>query len=251
MDRHHLKRLLQVADVAMASGDYEFEIILQEFYEEALQVRALDLFVNPELFRDFVYRRRRIGQLLNTGAWLKPEPGVLEIVGKLKKAIEALLNVPLPLNESRFPTIKDEMLRGILERDLDEAASSFTIGNWKSCQVICGSILEAALYEYLLRNPAWTMKQPAVPVDRKGKLKDIEDKAGTWTLADLIDFCCANKLIDLKPETLKDTLKDPRNLIHPMAERREAGKVDRETAQLCLAMTEAVLKALSQLKDPT
>lgn len=181
-------------------------------------------------------------------------PEIKDALDGIQKIVQEALAEPVPLSDSRFPSIKDAVLRGILDRDIAEAIANHQLGQWKSCIVLCGSILEAALYEYLLRDPGWTMDKgrKCLPV-YKGKTKDIKSDAleDQWKLSELVDFACANGMISgYKAATIHDTLRQPRNLIHPMREHREDGRVDQPTANVSLTMVLAVLDELSRLKDP-
>mgnify|MGYP001581828271 CR=1 FL=1 len=97
------------------------------------------------------------------------------------------LMYPIPIEESSFPFVDDEELRDMLDRDLQDAELCFAERLWKPCMVLCGGILEALLYEYLLRDSAWTMAQKGVP-QHKGKPREITkgDLENQWTLEQLI-----------------------------------------------------------------
>lgn len=190
---------------------------------------------------------------LPTGRGTSTKPWAdLEIV---RKAIAAAIAAPATPAESRFPNAKDKELANILERDLREAESCLEQGLWKSCAVLCGSILESALYEYLRRSPAWAMdatKRKGVPRKKGGIIKDIRSTAEEekWTLNDLIDFACMNRILDIGAEMLHEAIREPRNLIHPMVELRKDAAVDKNTANVCMAVLKQALDKLTAVPDP-
>jgi len=178
----------------------------------------------------------------------------------LMPIIQWAIAKPAPPIESRFPSVLDTVLRDILDRDLFEAEDSLKRGRWKPAMVFCGSVLEAALYEFLRRNPTWTMDQQqrkSIP-KFKGTVKDItkDDWENQWTLEQLIEFACDNTLLDPKSDTWKTTLHNfirrYRNLVHPMAELRKQAnqQVSEEAARQCHANLIAVLKIIEGLPTP-
>jgi len=193
-------------------------------------------------------------------AWMersdKPDANeIMGALGELRDAVDAALATPLPVSESRFPTVMDDRLRDILDRDLQQAEECLKLQLWKSAIVLAGSVLEAALYEYLLRNPAWTMDSArnSIPAYR-GKVKDItkSDLENQWTLRDLVFFYCENGLIrKYKESSITDVLRAPRNLIHPMKEFREKARVDEGAASVSLAMLLDLLSEISSLPEKT
>lgn len=174
-------------------------------------------------------------------------------VNTMLEFVNAAITAGKPPKESRFPTVKDTKLRGILERDLWEAERAAERGLWKSCMVLCGSILEAALYEYLRRNAGWAMdpNKKGIPKHRDGSPKDIGsiEKEEQWKLEELINFAGHNGILD-NPDLYHQAVRDPRNLIHPMAELRGNDTVDKETANACLKVLLLALKKISEKPDP-
>lgn len=172
-----------------------------------------------------------------------------DYVQRLKPIVERALAEPVLPDHSRFPTVKDGVLRSILERDLVDAEQCLRRQLWKPAIVLSGSILEAALYEYLLRNTAWTMdpQRKGAP-KRKRSPKDITktDLDNQWTLQELVHFACANDIIKkYREDTISDVLRTPRNLIHPMKEVREKGRVDEGAASVSLTMLKDLLAELA------
>jgi len=176
-------------------------------------------------------------------------PGLMGILKKLKTAIEETLRAPIPQTESMFPYIKDDLLRDMLDRDFMDARVANEFQQWKACIVLCGGIVEALLYEYLLRDPRWTMDAARKSLPKKDITKT--DLANQWSLAELIKFAVDNGIIKkYKQASLDDVIRTPRNLIHPMKEVRQAGRVDQGAARMSLAMLEEIKSELESVKGP-
>ena len=195
---------------------------------------------------------------IREGISLRAKVGEKSIVFTLPEIIQRAIAKPLPQIESRFPSVTDTALRDILDRDLFEAEDSLKRRRWKPAMVFCGSVLEAALYEFLRRNPTWTMDLSRKGPKFKGVPKDItkDNIENQWTLEQLIEFVCENTLLDPKPDTWKTTLHNfirrYRNLVHPIAELRKQAnqQVSEEAARQCHANLIAVLSILLKLPTP-
>jgi hypothetical protein len=150
-------------------------------------------------------------------------------------------------------------MRNVLDRDLIEAEECLARAFWKPAMILCGSILEAALYEFLRRNSKWTMDEPArkgIPKCR-GTPRDItkDDWGNQWSLEDLIDFVCDNEILGKDAEHWRGSLhllRKHRNLVHPTAElRKEANKnVSEAAAQQCYGTLRGFLEVLSKCETP-
>lgn len=178
---------------------------------------------------------------------------VAQAVLAVRQIVNDILDAPPSPQQSRFHYIADAEFRRILERDVDEAESSLRHDNWKACIVLCGSILEAALYEYLLRDPTWTMdpSRSNVPsISGSATKKDIRrtDLANQWTLDDLIKFAVTNGVVKgYTTQHIRDAVQQPRNLIHPRKEIRSGVTVDRGRAGVSIETLKALLDEIGQL----
>jgi hypothetical protein len=98
------------------------------------------------------------------------------------------------------------------------------------------------------------MAQKLVPQKPKnGPPKDIAsiERDEQWTLDELVKFACENGVLEAGLKGLLDSgLREPRNLIHPAAELRKRHRVDRETAEACMASVKLAIKRLSEKPDP-
>ena len=215
--------------------------------------------IEPSDSAEFVNIHHNLRTSLEVGVILM-NPNKKNLIAELPAIIQRALKKPLPKIESRFLSVNDEELRDILDRDLLDAEQCLARGLWKPAMVLCGSVLEAVMYDYLRQNVKWTMDsahRKAIPV-HKGKSRDItkDDRENQWELAQLIDFFCENQLLDPKPDTWKTTIhnfiRQYRNLVHPMAEMRKQAnqQVSMEAARQCYANLIAVLAVISKLPTP-
>lgn len=165
-----------------------------------------------------------------------------QIVSDLETIVNNALAEPMRPEESPFKHFKDKKLQAILERDLIEVQKTFEARAYKACIVLCGSILETALYEFLRRDVVRTNTK-AIDWFKHKNPKSIE--GDDWKLFELIAFACAHNLLPKdREETFHDTLRDPRNLIHPTAELKGAHKIDEDNAGMS---KHALMVALAEL----
>jgi len=250
-----LKRAKSLCDqIRRESQDARVGLSLAVVKELFVALSALDASddIREKHRTKFIERRSQLGNFAANGG---STGGAKASMADVSEALEDALKQELPAAATRFPGIRDGEFRSLLERDLLEAEQSADQRNWKSCVVMCGSVLEAALYEYLLRNPGWTMDAARLnkPTRRGGVVKDIQARGweDQWTLKELIDFACANNLLrQYNADTLHNTLREPRNLIHPMKEIRREQWVNEHSAQVSLNMVRSALAELGQLPDP-
>lgn len=128
--------------------------------------------------------------------------------------------------KSPFSFITDNKLRTLIEKDWAEVTSIFYVRAWKSCVLLCGSILEGILINELNKNlqAANTEYQT-----RRSKNAPNLDK---WDLVDLVEV--ANKLNVFPKGTfhLTHAIREFRNLIHPGKQLREHLEITEEQAHI-------------------
>ena len=211
--------------------------------------------------KEFIRLRFYLNDRISTGYYGDTEFD--RMVDILLKIIMLSLEEPLPPHESLFKDMHDSKLRSILERDLQDAFSSFERRNWKSCMMLCGSVLEAALYEFLMRNPTWTNtegpKWSGWPKDKRDSKKpigerrncDITRSQGELKLSDLIVFTCSHEILPKdRQKVFESGIRDSRNLIHPTAEIRGEFTVDEAQALHSLGCLKLALRELYSRKPP-
>lgn len=149
------------------------------------------------------------------------------------------ISVALPPQNWKF--IKDDNLRETLERDYAELRELLKVRAPKSTLVLCGSILEAVLISVL--------KDHEAPANQKfrelfpGGGHKLED----WKLYQLISVAAKLELLPSDHARLHaDLIRDYRNLIHPMADVRQASNLDTEIVEGVLALFKRIVRLLSQ-----
>lgn len=127
-----------------------------------------------------------------------------------------------------FWFVTDTDLRELLEADWREARRVHEAGAWKSCVILCGSILEGILMDALGRDLANASREyslrrrrPAPPLNE-------------WDLVDLVES--ANKLRTFPKGAihLSHAVREFRNLIHPGRQIRENVRVTEEQANVAI-----------------
>lgn len=139
--------------------------------------------------------------------------------------------------ELEFEFIDDEKLRIILESDLREALGLLETRAWKSCIILCGSILEGLLL--------WKLEHTQRRVDEStnedgAKTADYED----FGLALLLRSCKEQKLIENEAMMLTEWARDYRNLIHPGNQRRSGRHVRKEHATIAINLVMLVADSM-------
>ena len=132
-----------------------------------------------------------------------------------------------PINEkSLFSFITDNKLRELIEKDWKEINSVFYAGAWKSCVLLCGSVLEGILINELSK-----VLQRA-NVEYQNQKKKNAPTLDRWDLIDLVDV--ANKLNVFSKRTfyLTHAIREFRNLIHPGKQLREHLEITEEQAHI-------------------
>lgn len=178
-------------------------------------------------------------------------------VDRIGPYITRALASPMPVSKSRFPQVLDDEFRDVLDRDMEEAESSFAQENWKACMVLCGSLLEAALYEYFRRgNGLWAMGLKGAPEKGPKAARQIRDitsneEEDKWTLDTLVKLACEHGILEKGLQGFySGGVREPRNLVHVAAELRKKHRVGREQAESCLAVLKQALKRISEAKGP-
>ncbi len=125
--------------------------------------------------------------------------------------------------------INDNALREILESDWGEAMRLLDIGAWKSCIILCGSILEGLLL--------WKLEE----AQRGISLIDLPDSPPivdyqNFSLSLLLRDCREKNLIASEAMHLTEWAREYRNLVHPGNQRRHARNVAREHAIIAINM---------------
>lgn len=126
-----------------------------------------------------------------------------------------------------------------IEKDLKEALKCYKIGANKSTMLLCGSILENALLDYLYTDISIAEQ---TLFHRFGIRSNLDD----WALFDMLRVSRELGIISDETFQLCNLLRDYRNLIHPAVARRNALIPNKTRARLSL---EALKQALKELDE--
>lgn len=129
-------------------------------------------------------------------------------------------------------------LRNILLRDIRECAISLLVNQYKSCIVICGSIIEALL-AYKIEDKG-IMKYDIGSLHGKPQTKAIKE----MNLNELLELAKEEKIIDIEEYHLSNYIRSYRNAIHPSCEIRKDYDVNEDTAKLMWGALLVIIKEL-------
>jgi len=118
-------------------------------------------------------------------------------------------------------------LRDILCRDIRECAISLLTKQYKSCIVICGSIIEALLV-YKIEDKSILSYDIGSLLHSKPQMKSVKE----MSMNELLEVAKAEKIIDIEEYHLSNYIRFYRNTIHPSCEVRKNYDVSEDTAKL-------------------
>jgi hypothetical protein len=116
--------------------------------------------------------------------------------------------------------IINDDLKSIIERDITEINTCFNYGANKSTLLICGSIIEIFLYQFLSQSPD-EAKGYFNDLKRQSNPKLIDLEIDRWFLGDMLTTAEHLGLIDSQFSRKAREITDYRNIIHPTYEVRE------------------------------
>ena len=139
----------------------------------------------------------------------------------------------------KFSFIKHELrIRHFLKRDYQDIQKCFGAECWKAVVILCGGCLEAILYDVLKQSEAQAVQSNK---HGRGTLKE-------WTLENHIEVATDLGLITKGVGSFSHSLRDYRNLVHPLKEIRGDYKIQREEAN---ASFESLKMAIRDLEETT
>ena len=141
-----------------------------------------------------------------------------------------------------FPFVKDTALRTIIERDYQEIQQAFAAKCWKSVVVLSGGTIEAVLIDLLLRHESLAKASGKAPKDKDGKVRIVQD----WGLVYLILVAVELKLVNPGVDKLSHSIREYRDLVHPMVEIKTHLHVDVEEARIALELLNMIHRDLSK-----
>lgn len=135
--------------------------------------------------------------------------------------------------------ISNTDLREILLRDVKECAISLLTNQYKSCIVICGSVIEAILVNRIT-DRGISKYDIGKLLYKKPKTKNVKE----MDLNELLELAKAEDFIDVEVYHLSNYVRSYRNIIHPSCEVRKSYEVNEDTAKLMWSVLLAIIKEL-------
>lgn len=128
-----------------------------------------------------------------------------------------------------FDYITDDRFRQALQRDWEELEAVYAAKAWKAVHVLAGSIIEAAMIDYLEAAPL-----PKPPPDLTG-----------MRFVDLVKLCRSSNIISARNADLSSVVRDYRNLIHPGRLIRTGEQVTKDSATVARSLVELLVDELA------
>ena len=145
--------------------------------------------------------------------------------------------------------IVDQDFRETLRIDIASANRSLSVGDWKGCTVLAGSVVEALLLWALeaneAKNPGQAQTTAKVLVSNGVFKQTPPNDLSYWSLHQLTEVCNQLKLISGTTSAQCRIAKEFRNLIHPGRASRLSQRCNLGTAFSALAAVEHVVADLS------
>ncbi len=140
--------------------------------------------------------------------------------------------------------IENENLSDLLYQDIKDIDLCISVGAWKPALVLCGSVLEAILSDWLETISREEIKTAFKELYPNKKSKEISD----FTLEELIDVAERVELLHGYHATISDGIRDFRNLIHPNFAIRQQIKPNKAIAEIGKQIILAILQERQKIK---
>ncbi len=217
-------------------------------YEEIKDLKTKDF--SPDVRYDFVIIKEQIKGFAHSGSVSGDQYNKYKLVSD--KLIKCLNKYYTSLDSSeirQFTFLQDNDLKNIVERDYFELSTIlFPEKAWKSVVILCGSILEAILFDILSNqnNINNTNNSIKAPRNRNNEIIQIQN-GQKWTLQKLIEVAVD---IEILPEkralSIDQVLRDYRNFVHPKKEIRAEHECSDAEAYMAKGSLDGVINHLER-----
>ena len=130
-------------------------------------------------------------------------------------------------------------LRNILQRDVKECAISLLTNQYKSCIVICGSVIEAILVDRI-EDRGISKYDIGTLLNKKPQMKTVKG----MNLNELLELAKAEQVVNIEGYHLSNYVRSYRNIIHPSCEVRKNYDVNEDSAKLMWSVLLVIIKEL-------
>jgi len=222
-----------------------FKVSATDIWKETTKIleRSIDYReLSPVL--SYLCQTGHIKKNKDTGSYSITPKGLSLFEGK-SKFIQEYQGVKLPEKEKievpTFDFIKKKKLVPILLRDYTEILRCIKSECWKSAIILCGSAIEAILYDLLKQNESEALSAKSAQKS-KGSVLPLEE----WKLNFLINTASELSLVSRGVKGLSHTTREFRNLIHPLKEMNENYKLEKEEAENAFTTLRILIRDLTK-----
>ncbi|MCR4433930.1 MAG: hypothetical protein NUV70_07770 [Caldiserica bacterium] len=176
-----------------------------------------------------------------------PKTLVKRLKEKLKRTIEGKQERPIihgKAIKSLLKGIENEELADLLYQDLKDIDLCMSVGAWKSTLILCGSVLEAILSDWLGTLKKEEISKAFKELYPNKKHKEVSD----YTLEELIDMAEKVGLIHGYHAAISDGIRNFRNLIHPNLAIRQQIKPSKAIAEIGKQIILVILQERQKIK---
>lgn len=138
--------------------------------------------------------------------------------------------------------VHDADLANILAARWQESYLTYRSGAYLSTVILLGSILEGALLAKIQQNASQATQSSLAPKERNGSVRRIEH----WKLSELIAVCHERGWLEKDTKDFSSTLREYRNLVHPVAQSRQKAHPDAGTCRICREVVSAAFEELAR-----
>jgi hypothetical protein len=158
--------------------------------------------------------------------------------------LERERHVFLPVQTWDF--VESDTLKAMLQRDYSELDELLKVNAPKSVLIMCGSILEAVLVSILRQQETAAKNRYRELFPDKKNPERMPPGLDEWRLYQLIAVSTSQGILKEDSSRLHaDIIRDYRNLVHPMAEVRQASSFDPEIVAAVLALFVRILRLVA------
>lgn len=133
----------------------------------------------------------------------------------------------------------------ILENRIEEIDKCLGFGAYLSVVILCGSILECLLLNFMLVNPEAFNRYAKSPKDKEGKVKQFND----WKLTEMLDASGGLGFLSQDTQRFSHELRNFRNYVHPMEQLAYGFKPDEQTAKVAFQVLKMAVLDLQRKRD--
>jgi hypothetical protein len=141
-----------------------------------------------------------------------------------------------------FEFVKLKKMIPVLKRDYIEIIKNIETECWKSAIILCGSSIEGILYDVLKQSEKNALVSREAPKDKNGWVLPLEK----WSLTALMNTASDLFLIKKAIKGFSHTIRDYRNLVHPVNEADGNYTLEKEEADNSFIILNMLIRDLTK-----